>query len=179
MLEYKCDWCGRQKKPDDAWILGLAVEHKGVTGSRRQFETLRRWTTKWASHPLAVHLCCEQHKRNYLDALFTSPWPAANKGSLARAAHLRRSNDGGRTRKDDSGALAEWYIKDEHPFSGQDQDAQEKKTAPKKEQRKIKKAQPPAIIFSATDHLHARALGIMLDPADSAEKPQSKPPARR
>jgi hypothetical protein len=162
LLEYRCDWCGRQKKPQDAWILGLAVEHKGVTGNRRQFETLRRWSAKWASHPLAVHFCCEEHKRKYLDALFASPWPAVDRSALARAAHLRRTGQA-RKGKDDSGAVAEWRIEDEpSPATKTEQAAEQKK----KRRRKPRTANTPEIVFNETDRFHARALGILLDAPD-------------
>lgn len=175
MLEYRCDWCGRQKKPDDTWILGLALERKGVSGSRRQFETLRNWNGKWASHPLAVHLCCEQHKKKYLDALFASPWPAVSRGEIARAAHLRRTED--HSRKDDGATAAEWYIEvgPAEPAKREKKSTQKKKSRPKS-----CKAEPPSIEFSETDHFHARALGIVLDaaetpnPTKSPEPPESK-----
>ncbi len=166
MLEYKCDWCGRQKKPKDAWILGLALERNGVSGTRRQFETLRGWSAYWAAHPLAVHLCCEQHKEKYLDALFTSPWPAVNRADIARAAHLRRTDDHSRKSKDDSGAAVEWYIEEacSAPASREQKDTPKKKRPPKS-----RKPKPPAIVFSETDHLHARFLGILLESPKSTD----------
>ncbi len=170
MLEYKCDWCGRQKKPNDAWILGLALERNGVSGTRRHFETLRRWSAHWASHPLAVHLCCEQHKEKYLDALFASPWPAVSRGEIARAAHLRRTDDHNRKGKDDSRAAAEWYVEEapSAPARGEQKDTKKKKSA-----AKSRKPKSPAIVFSDTDHFHARALGILLD---SPKSPEPKDP---
>ncbi len=174
MLEYRCDWCGRQKKPDDTWILGLALERKGVSGSRRQFETLRSWNGKWASHPLAVHLCSEQHKKKYLDALFASPWSAVSRGEIARAAHLRRTEE--HSRKDDGAAAAEWYIEVGPAESAK----HEKKPTQKRKLRpKPPKAEPPAIKFSETDHFHARALGILLDASETTklpDPPKSKSP---
>ena len=158
MLEYKCDWCGRQKKPQDTWVLGLAVERKGVTGNRRHFETLVRWSAKWASHPMAVHFCCEQHKEKYLEALFASPWAAVDRDALARAAHQRRLGQG-RKVKDDSGMASEWHIEAE-PAQAKRQ-PQKKKRAPSP-----RKPKPPAIVFSEVDKLHARALGIVLDADD-------------
>jgi hypothetical protein len=161
LLEYRCDWCGRQKKPHETWILGLALEHKGVTGNRRQFEMFCRWSAKWASHALAVHFCCEQHKQKYLDALFASPWPEVDRSALARAAHLRRT-DQGRKGKDDSDAVAEWRIEDEPPaHAGSDQ-----RTPKKKRASKARKPKAPTIVFSETDKVHARALGIVLDGPD-------------
>lgn len=161
MLQFRCDWCGREKRPDQHWILGLAVQRSGITGNRRQFETLKKWSAKWAAHPLAVHFCSEKHKDEYIDALFTSPWPSVGKNAFTKAAYSRRAERG--TRKQDPDLVAEWYIEKEKSSASQD----ETKTRTKRRRRKTEKN--PNDLFTSTDRFHARALGIVLDPEDDPQ----------
>ncbi len=69
MLQYTCDWCKRQKKPEENWILGFAAERSSSSGYRREVSFASRWTEEWARHALAVHFCSEEHKKNYVDVL--------------------------------------------------------------------------------------------------------------
>lgn len=69
MLQYTCDWCKRQKKPDENWILGLAAERSYSSGHRREVSFASRWTEEWARHALAVHFCSAEHKNNYVEVL--------------------------------------------------------------------------------------------------------------
>lgn len=156
-MEYRCDWCHRIKKPGDVWIVGLAGERSGVSGSRRQMETLKKWSTQWAVHPLAVHFCSERHKDNFVEALFKSEWPSVSKGAISRAAARRRKAKDKNPEKI-SDAVVERHIEDgpsvlEH--------GQAKSKAQKSRKRKSKK--PPSNIFADTDAFYARSLGIVLD----------------
>lgn len=164
-MQYTCDWCGREKKPDQPWIMGLAVQRSGITGNRRQFETLKKWSAKWAAHPLAVHFCSEKHKNEYIDALFTSPWPPVGRNAVARAAFLRRSE--GRNGKQDPHPVAEWYIEKESSAKS----PEEGKTQKGKRRRRRKTENVPEHLFDDTDSFHARAFGIVLD---RKEDPKSK-----
>jgi hypothetical protein len=158
LLQYWCDWCGRQKKPHESWIVGLAVERRGVTGNRRQFETLEKWSAKWAAHPLAVHLCSEKHKDKYVDALFTSPWPSVSKTAIAKAAFLRRNEQ--RSRKEKSDVVAEWYIEKEDSSALR----QRELANAQKRKRRRHAEKVPTDPFTEMDNLHARSFGILLDP---------------
>ena len=169
MLQYRCDWCGREKRPDQRWIIGLAVQRSGVTGNRRQFETLKKWSAKWAAHPLAVHFCCDKHKDKYIEALFTSPWHSPGRNAIAKAAFLRRTE--GAARKQDPDPVAEWYIENEDSASSQEEVKikKAKRTGTRKVERESKH------FFDDNDGIHARAFGIVLDPE---EKPKSKTESR-
>lgn len=169
MLQYKCDWCGREKRPDQPWIVGLAVQRSGVTGNRRQFETLKKWSAKWAAHPLAVHFCSEKHKNNFIDALFTSPWHSPGTDAIARAAFLRRTE--GATRKQHPDPVAEWYIENED--SAKSQAEVKIKKAKRRSPRKTERG--PKHLFDDSDSIHARAFGIILDAREGAKfKPKSR-----
>lgn len=164
MLQYRCDWCGREKSADQSWILGLAVQRSGMTGNRRQFETLKKWSAKWAAHPLAVYFCCEKHKNEYIDALFSSPWPSPGRNAIAKAAFLRRNE--GAARKQNPDPVAEWYIEKERSS------ASTEGAKPQTKRRRARKTEKvPKDLFDPNDSFHARALGIVLDPR---ERPKSK-----
>lgn len=77
MLQYACDWCRTVKKPEEAWLLGLAAEEMGVTGARREVTMVSGWTRDRSVHPFAVHFCCEDCKDNYIAALFETREPLA------------------------------------------------------------------------------------------------------
>lgn len=159
MLQYRCDWCGRARKRGEAWQLGLAGEHSGVTGNRRQVEMLKRWNAQWAAHPLAVHFCSDKHRQSFVDALFSSPWPATDKSEVARAAFLRRQSRP--TREKMSDAVTERHIADEDP--------NQKSAKATKPRRKRKPRKLPSVAFSESDLLYARGLGIQLDPPEDSE----------
>jgi hypothetical protein len=70
MIQYVCDYCTAVKNPDDVWILGFAVESRGITAARREFTMAPVWDERRARDWLAVHFCCEQCKDNYMAELF-------------------------------------------------------------------------------------------------------------
>jgi len=70
MIQYLCDYCARVKDNGDAWILGFAVESRGVTAARREFTMAPHWDERRARDWLAVHFCCEECKDNYMTELF-------------------------------------------------------------------------------------------------------------
>ena len=70
MLRFACEWCGILKESNEAWILGFAAENLGVTAARREVSVLSVWDRERAVHPFAVHFCSEEHKNNYMAALF-------------------------------------------------------------------------------------------------------------
>jgi len=70
MLRYECDYCHRLKEKDEAWILGFAAENIGVTSARREVTILPVWDEVRAVDYLAVHLCCEQCRQNYMANIF-------------------------------------------------------------------------------------------------------------
>ena len=71
MVTFICDSCGRAKKPDQEWILGLAAESVGAVSARREVNILSDWAEAQAVHPLAVHFCSERCKDRYLNKLFS------------------------------------------------------------------------------------------------------------
>jgi len=76
MVRFGCEWCGRLKEPDEIWILGYAAENLGTTAARREVTVMSGWDYERAVHPFAVHFCSEEHKDNYMSALFdTTPVP--------------------------------------------------------------------------------------------------------
>jgi hypothetical protein len=168
LLQYKCDWCGREKKPHQRWIVGLAGERKGVTATRRQLEMLKKWDAQWAAHPLAVHFCSEKHKEKYVEALFTAPWPSVRKQDAARAAFLRRNAEPVREKM--SEAVIERHIADQEPGL-----AKEGKTGAPKRRRKQRTKKLPKDLFAATDAFYARSLGIILDPPADRGRDASRP----
>ena len=72
MIEYVCDSCGKRKRDDQNWILGLAAENIGIVSARREVNILSRWAEAQAVHPLAVHFCSEKCKEKYMEKLFAS-----------------------------------------------------------------------------------------------------------
>jgi hypothetical protein len=70
MIQFICDSCGRVKKPDDAWLLGLAAESVGITSATREVNMLSTWSELQAVHPLAVHFCSTKCSERYLKKLF-------------------------------------------------------------------------------------------------------------
>jgi len=70
MIAFVCDTCGKTKKPEQEWILGLAAENVGLVSARREVNILSRWAEAQAVHPLAVHFCTERCKDKYMRKLF-------------------------------------------------------------------------------------------------------------
>ncbi|MBV9609012.1 MAG: hypothetical protein JO187_05595, partial [Acidobacteria bacterium] len=48
MIQYVCDYCGNIKADGQAWILGFAVESRGVTAARREFTMAAAWDERRA-----------------------------------------------------------------------------------------------------------------------------------
>jgi hypothetical protein len=69
MIQFVCDTCGKVKKADEAWILGLAAENVGVTSSCREIDILSGWSEGQAVHTLAVHFCSEKCKDKHVAEL--------------------------------------------------------------------------------------------------------------
>ncbi|MBV9341349.1 MAG: hypothetical protein JO159_10750 [Acidobacteria bacterium] len=70
MIKFACDGCGRTKKAEESWILGLAAESIGVQSARREVNILSSWAEPEAVHPLAVHFCSDRCKEKYMRKLF-------------------------------------------------------------------------------------------------------------
>lgn len=75
MIQFVCDSCFRVKRPEEAWLLGLAAESLGVTAARREITILSASDRDRAVHPLAVHFCSEACKDHYIEQLFGSEEP--------------------------------------------------------------------------------------------------------
>ena len=71
MIAFICETCGKVKKPDQDWILGMAAESVGVVSARREVNILSVWAEAQAVHPLAVHFCSERCKEKYMQKLFS------------------------------------------------------------------------------------------------------------
>lgn len=84
MICFECDNCQRLKKDKDAWILGFAAEAVGVNASRREISFLSAWDDESAAEPMAVHFCCEQCSRQYVQKMFGSEAPRAEVEELPR-----------------------------------------------------------------------------------------------
>ena len=70
MIAFICDTCGKLKKPEQDWILGMAAESVGAVSARREINILSSWAAAQAVHPLAVHFCTERCKERYMNKLF-------------------------------------------------------------------------------------------------------------
>ena len=70
MIAFICDTCGKLKKPEQEWILGMAAESVGAVSARREVNILSSWAETQAVHPLAVHFCSERCKERYMNKLF-------------------------------------------------------------------------------------------------------------
>lgn len=71
MIAFVCDTCGKLKKPEQDWILGMAAESVGAVSARREVNILSLWAEAQAVHPLAVHFCTERCKERYMNKLFS------------------------------------------------------------------------------------------------------------
>lgn len=85
MIEFVCDSCLRVRRPQDAWILGLAAEARGVTAARREVTILSGWDRDRALHALAVHFCSASCKDKYLEQLFGTSEDGINRRRTARS----------------------------------------------------------------------------------------------
>jgi hypothetical protein len=70
MIAFLCETCGKLKKPEQNWILGMAAESLGAVSERREINILSLWEQSPALHPLAVHFCSERCKERYVNRLF-------------------------------------------------------------------------------------------------------------
>ena len=91
MIQFVCDSCLRAKRPQDAWILGLAAEARGVTAARREVTILSGWERDRALHALAVHFCSASCKDKYLQQLFGTPEDGINRRKPSRPHAKRRT----------------------------------------------------------------------------------------
>jgi hypothetical protein len=71
MIAFVCDTCGKLKKDEQEWILGIAAESLGVVSARREVNIPSVWLDSQAVHPLAVHFCSERCKDRYMNKLFS------------------------------------------------------------------------------------------------------------
>ena len=71
MIAFLCETCGKLKKPEQNWILGMAAENLGAVSERREINILSAWEESQALHPLAVHFCSERCKERYMNKLFS------------------------------------------------------------------------------------------------------------
>ena len=71
MIAFSCDTCGKRKRPEQDWILGMAAESLGAVSARREVNILSTWAEAQAVHPLAVHFCSERCKERYMKKLFS------------------------------------------------------------------------------------------------------------
>jgi len=85
MIEFVCDSCLRVRRPQDAWILGLAAEARGVTAACREVTILSGWDRDRALPALAVHFCSASCKHKYLKQLFGTSEDGINRRTTARS----------------------------------------------------------------------------------------------
>jgi hypothetical protein len=71
MIAFLCETCGKLKKPEQNWILGMAAESLGAVSEPREINILSLWEQSQALHPLAVHFCSERCKERYVTRLFS------------------------------------------------------------------------------------------------------------
>jgi hypothetical protein len=71
MIAFLCETCGKLKKPEQNWILGVAAESVGAVSARREINILSAWAESQAVQPLAVHFCSERCKERYMNKLFS------------------------------------------------------------------------------------------------------------
>jgi len=43
MIAFLCETCGKLKKPEQNWILGMAAESLGAVSERREINILSAW----------------------------------------------------------------------------------------------------------------------------------------
>jgi hypothetical protein len=70
MIQYVCDCCSRVKAAEETWILGFAVESRGITAASREFTMAPNWNERRAREWLAVHFCSHACKDDYMSKLF-------------------------------------------------------------------------------------------------------------
>ena len=71
MIAFLCDTCGKLRKPEQDWTLGMAAESVGAVSARREVNILSTWAEAQAVHPLAVHFCSGRCKERYVKKLFS------------------------------------------------------------------------------------------------------------
>lgn len=143
MLDYRCEWCNRSKQPKECWILGLAAERIGATGRRREISIFRAWAEHLAGHPLAVHFCCEEHKDDYVRALFALPETRGRRKTRSHGAKAAAARTAAKARES---AMATC----------------EPPPARRRKARRPKHKQEPIELFAESDALRAHGLGIHL-----------------
>lgn len=149
MLQYTCDWCHRQKKPGENWILGFAAERTNSSGYRREVSFVSHWTEEWARHPLAVHFCSEEHRNNYVEVL------------MGGARLLRQRTE--KLRPITSGAVA--------PAATAADVAQAPATQARRSTRRPAERAPE---FTEADSVRAHALGVYFPQSGGRERGKQK-----
>ncbi len=68
MVIIRCDACGKQRATDstEPWILGFDVPAASAP-MRRSINVLGRWEERRVLDPGAVHFCCEDSKKTYIE----------------------------------------------------------------------------------------------------------------
>ena len=73
MLQFVCDYCGNVKRPEEAWLNGLAAENVGTQAARREVVIDPVWKYDRAVQRLAVHFCSVECKDKFVAQLFDRP----------------------------------------------------------------------------------------------------------
>jgi hypothetical protein len=142
LLRYHCDWCQREKRAAQRWILGFAAERIGAVSAEREISIAAEWSEAWAGHPLAVHFCCQEHKRNYVRALL-----ADGDGPRPRDARRRRKKGA------NSAPVSALVV------AGESRAPKQARAASRRKPRGRKHVDRD---FAGADQLRAHALGVSL-----------------
>ena len=86
MVRFQCDGCGRLKENGEVWILGFAAENIGVRSARREISIASSWDRPRAVESLAVHLCSDECRVRYMNALFGDT-PETRAGEITSTKH--------------------------------------------------------------------------------------------
>ncbi len=154
MLEYLCEWCRHPKRRGERWILGLAEENIGAVSARLELTIMAEWSSRWASHPLAVHFCSEQHKDSYVRAMFVA-------GGAPRLESKRRVEAAGHRKH--AVALCDT------PNQPRIENQRNTRGATTKKKRIPRKDVDP--IFTAPDGVRAHGLSVDLNGGGQGELP--------
>ncbi len=70
MLLHACDFCGKVKRPNENWLMGVAAETVSPTSAHRTISMAAVWDEDRSVDPLAVHFCSVRCKDKYIGKLF-------------------------------------------------------------------------------------------------------------
>ncbi len=123
------------------------------------FSVAARWSAKDADHFLAVHFCCEQHKNNYVRALF-------------EPAEIKKQHTSARKKTSRSSGLVGGGVSlGLGTLSGTTETKSKSKTTPKNKARGSRRSSHRETVkparFDANDEIRAHGLSVRL--ADSAK----------